>query len=642
MPTPSTPGTGAAALRTLAALCAVSPLLATAQSPGGDTPTVVVTGTRLPVSAAGLAQGVTIIDRTEIEANHVARVEDLLARIPGLYVDQAGSSGGFVSMYMRAAEDSHMLFLLDGVKLNDPTTTRGSAYDLSSIDVSQIERIEVLRGPASAVYGGEALAGVVHFITKRGVAAGVTGSGYVAAGGDNHRKIGGTVSFGGETVRAQIGAGRSEEGSSDSDSKLRLNSVSGSVRFAPSEAMQAELFGSHIERSSEAFPDDSGGPRLAVNRAKTLRDSTDNLFGARLGYGDARNVRIDAVLSRYDRKEHSDNAAIDAGVRFPVPAFVSDTDFQRSNASVAVRHDYADIASVVAGIEYQQEEGNLTSLGDFLFAGSPQTFSFQLDRTTKSVFAEGLVRVVPSLALQLGVRHDDVEGLDSVTTPHVGLVWDLPTGTTTMKANYNEGFKPPSFFALGFPIGANPNLRPERSKNIELALAQKLDAYGSLVQVSLFHTEYQDLVDFDGTTFTNVNRGTVVVKGIEPELRMRISPQWRVQANATLLNIDERDGRQPLRNRPEKVANASTWFDIDNRNSLFAAVRYTGAFLDRSNPTGEIQMPSYTVFDAGYTFTYNQLIAQVSLDNVFDKDYEQLIGFPAQGRRLRVGLKVSF
>ena len=308
-----------------------------------------------------------------------------------------------------------------------------------------------------------------------------------------------------------------------------------------------------------------------MNRAKTLRDSTDSLFGGRFSYGDARTVRVDAVLSRYDRQERADNAAVDAGVRFPVPAFISDTDFQRSNATLSATHDYNDRASIVVGLEYQKEEGSLTSVGDFLFAGSPQTFSFQLDRKTTSAFVEGRVRLLPELAVQVGLRYDDVEGLDSETTPHLGLVWDLPNSATTLKANYNEGFKPPSFFALGFPIGGNPDLRPERSKNIELALAHKLDGSGSQVQVSVFRTEYEDLVDFDATTFTNINRGKVVVQGIEPELRFQLMPQWRVQANATLLKIEERDGRQPLRNRPERQANVSTWFDFDERNTVFGA-----------------------------------------------------------------------
>ncbi|HEY6511823.1 MAG TPA: TonB-dependent receptor [Burkholderiaceae bacterium] len=628
------------ARRALAVLCAALPLAA-AQAQTSGTPTVVVTGTRLPLSAAGLAQNITIIDRQEIEASHVARLEDLLIRTVGVYTDQAGQSGGFVSLYMRGAENSHLLVMLDGVKLNDPTTTRGSAFDLSALDVSQIERIELLRGPASAVYGGEALSGVLHIITRRAAASGFSGIGYAAVGGDGHRKLGGTLSFGQDNLSAQISAGRTEEGDSDSDSKLRLNSVSGSARLAAHEWFNIELFGSHVERNSEAFPDDSGGPRLAVNRQKTLRDSTDEVFGTRLWGGDVRTVRFDAVLSRYDRREHADNAAVDGGVRFPVPAFTSDTEFRRDNATVTATHEYANTAGVVAGFEYQTEKGSLTSVGDFFGVGTlPLTFA--LDRDTKSAFIEGWVKVLPSLSVQIGVRHDDIEGVDSETTPHLGLVWNLPDGATSLKATYSEGFKPPSFFALGFPIGANPDLRPERSKNAELLLAHRLDDNGSSAQVSLFQTEYEDLVDFDGNTFTNINRGKIVVRGIEPQINMRLTPQWRVQAAATFLNIDVRDGLQQLRNRPEKVASASTWFDFDARNSVFGTVRYVGHFLDRSNPTGDIEMPSFTVFDAGYTFTYGPMRLRLSLDNVFDKYYEQFVGFPAQGRRVRAEIFGSF
>ena len=221
----------------LAAALACLPFSVQAQS---ESQTVVVTGTRLPVTATGLAQNVTVIDQKEIQEINPARIEDLLARVTGAYVDQAGRTGGFASLYMRGAENSHLLILLDGVKLNDPTTTRGSAYDLSSIDISQIDRIEVLRGPASAVYGGEALSGVVHIITKRGAQTGVSGSAYGAAGGDGHQKIGGTVAFGQDNLQAQISAGRTEEGSSgDDNGSLRLNTVSGSLQFAPAAAFRA-------------------------------------------------------------------------------------------------------------------------------------------------------------------------------------------------------------------------------------------------------------------------------------------------------------------------------------------------------------------------------------------------------------------
>ncbi len=229
-----------------------------------------------------------------------------------------------------------------------------------------------------------------------------------------------------------------------------------------------------------------------------------------------------------------------------------------------------------------------------------------------------------------------------MNTPHLGVVWDLPNGATTLKASYGKGFKPPSFFALGFPIGGNPDLRPERSKNAEVTAVHRLDHAGSAVQVSVFQIDYKDLVDFDGTTFQNINRGTIVVKGIEPELKWRVADRLRLQLGATLLNIDVRDGLQPLRNRPETKAAASVVFDISARESVFVGMNHTGKFLDRSIPTGDSDMPAYTVVDAGWGMSYGALRLKLSIDNLFDKQYEQFVGFAAQGRRLRAELRGTF
>lgn len=602
---------------------------------------VLVTGTRLPLTPSGLAQNVTIIDRQQIREANPGRIEDLLARVTGAYVDQAGRTGGFASMYLRGAENSHLLIMLDGVKLNDPTTTRGSAYDLSSIDVEQIERIEVLRGPASAVYGGEALAGVVHIITRRAPSAGVSGSVYGAVGGDGHRKLGAAVSVGQPAWQARLSVGRSDEGSASDGATLRLDTFSGWLRIAPGSAWRVELFAHHADRTSAAYPDDSGGPRLAVNRALTRRDATDQTLGATFSAGEARRMLWQGGLSVFERRERADNAAVAPGVRFPVPAFVSDTDFERRNAYLTATHDYGADASIVVGVERQTEDGRLTSVGDFFFIGSPQTLTFALDRATTSVFAEARFKLATGVAAQIGVRRDKVQGLDARTTPHLGLVWDLPGGATTLKANLNQGFKPPSFFALGFPIGANPALRPERSTNAELTLEQRLGT-GASWQISAYKIDYHDLIDFDGATFSNINRGTVVVKGVEPTLKLQLARRWRADIGLTLLQIDERDGLQPLRNRPERKASASLAYTPDARTMLFAALTHSGGFLDRSNPTGDIRMPGFTTVDAGGAISFGALRLGLSVDNLLDRRYEQFVGFPAQGRRLRASLRTAF
>lgn len=273
-------------------------------------------------------------------------------------LDQAGKTGGFSYLYMRGAENSHLLIMVDGVKVNDPTTTRGSAYDQPSIDVQQIERIEVLRGPASTIHGGEALAGVVNIITRRSTQSGVSGNAYGAAGQDHHRRVGATVAVGGEAVRGQVSVGNSRDGSS-------------------------------------------------------------------------------------------------TNVRFAVPAFLSsDTDFRRTAVHATASHRHGSVVSVVVGLEHQNEAGGLNSLGDFDFDGVPDNLQFALKHRTNSVFGEGRVQLAEGVSLQVGLRRDKVQGLDAVTSPHFGAVWDLPNGATTLKGNYSKGFKPPSFLRSVFRSGA--------------------------------------------------------------------------------------------------------------------------------------------------------------------------------------------
>jgi vitamin B12 transporter len=613
-----------------------------AQGAASDSlPEVTIVGSRLPITPSGLAQNVTVIDAKQIQALNPSRLEDILSQVSGVYVDSVGRTGGFSSLYMRGGENSHLLVMIDGVKVNDSTTTRGSAYDLSSIDVNQIERIEILRGPGSAIYGGEAMSGVINIITRRQRGEGVQGSAYGGLGQEHYYRAGGTVSAGDDALRGQLSLGTLHDGQTSDDQYLRLNTFSGSLRFAPVHLFDGEFFAHSAQRKSGAFPDDSGGPRLAVNREKTIRDSKDTTYGMQLGWGQRQSLRVQGLASVYDREEKADNAAIDAGVRFPVPAFTSDSKFKRTSLQLTAAHSWS-VASVVVGVEHQDEKGDLTSVGVFGFGGNPDVLTFSLDRGTDSVFAEGFIEVVPSLEAQIGVRHDKVEALSGETTPHLGLVWSLAGGATTLKASYSEGFKPPSFFALGFPIGANPDLRPERSKNTELTFVQRLGSDGSSAQVSVYQIDYKDLVDFDPNTFTNVNRGKIVVRGIEPTLNLRLGNQVRAQITATLLDINEQDGLPPLRNRPERRATAYVVYDMTDRMALNAALNYTGSFLDRSNPTGDIEMPGFTTVDVGYTLRVRQFSFKLSVDNLFDKSYEQFVGFPAQDRRFRVEVRADF
>jgi len=602
---------------------------------------VLVAGSRLPITPDGLAQSVSTIDSRQIQQFNPGRLEELLSQVSSAYVDSAGT-GGFSSLYMRGGENSHLLVLIDGVKVNDSTSTRGSAYDLSAIDVRQIERIEILRGPASAIHGGEALAGVINIITRPVSGSGIEGSAYGGAGQESYARAGGTLSASNQTWTGQFGVSTSRDGQSGDDATLRLNTLSGYLRYALASRLGSEIFVRRTERESVAFPDDSGGPRLAVNREQTLRDARDTVYGANVAWGDWKSPSVKVGVSAYERDEFADNPFIDAGVRLPVPAFTSDTHFRRTAAYLIATRKLSESLSLVAGIEHQVEEGRLVSVGDFLFDGNPLTLNFSLERETDSIYAEGQFQLAPPVSVQIGLRRDKVERLSAETTPHLGVAWTLPHSETTLKASYSEGFKPPSFFALGFPIGANPDLKPETSSNVEFTLVQRIGSSNSIAQIGFFRTDYLDLIDFDSMTFTYVNRGKIVVTGIEPSVSYRLHPKLQLQVGMTLLDISERDGLAPLRNRPERRFTANVAYEVNERSSLFAALNHSASFIDRSNPTGDIKMPEFAIVNAGYSLRAGPLLFKFSIDNLFDKDYEQFVGFQAQDRRLRVEAQGEF
>jgi len=633
----------------LACLAGAAHAQTSAQQSAKGLDEVVVSASRLPVTDSGLAQSVTIIDKAEILETNPARIEDVLSRVTGVHMTRSGSGSGFSSIFMRGGEESHVLIMVDGVKMNDPTTDRGSAYDLSSIDISQVERIEVLRGPASAIHGGEALSGVINIITKGAVKQGLHGDGYLGLGQDGYARGGGSLRFGNDMVRGQVRVGRSLETAPGDTGSLRLSNFGGSLRFMPSATVDGELFITRTERNSNAFPDQSGGPRLAISPERSTRESVDTTYGAKISAGDARTVLVQGLASVLDRTEKSNNAAIfyapfAQGVA--VPGYVSNTDFRRTTLNLSATHEFKPGSSIVVGAERQNEDGNSKGAIDYTpyNVPFPVPSDFQLERSTNSVFAEGRFQIAKPVSVQLGVRRDSTTGGLGDTTPHLGAVWQLPNGSTKLRASYSEGFKLPSFFALAHPIVGNASLKPERSKNTELGFSQRLDAKGSSFDVNLFHIDYRDLVYLEqsGYSYQMVNRGMVRTQGIEPTLDYRFSPSLRGRLGLTLMDIDALDGGGELRNRPEKMASASLHWKVDSASSVYGVMRYGGRTFDSYYTGDMLTLPSQTTFDLGYSRQFGKLLGRVAIDNLFDKQYEQFVGFPALGRRLRVEIRGAF
>ena len=260
-------------------------------------PEIVVTGSRVATSPDDIAANVTVLERDEFDVEKPAKLADVLRRVAGVHVDQVGGRGGTGSVYVRGADPNYTLVLIDGVRVNDPTNARGGSFDLSALDIADVERVEVARGPYSAVYGGDALAGVINIVTRHVPETKSYASIDAMGGAYDTREI--ALNAGGPVVGGNWNMGFSDahEGEQVRGNEFASQRVSGTFDTEFGASTTLSFSGRYTETEREGFPDDSGGYEFADIRDVEKRDADEGVFGLGLTHraGDA-TLRADAGL----------------------------------------------------------------------------------------------------------------------------------------------------------------------------------------------------------------------------------------------------------------------------------------------------------------------------------------------------------
>jgi iron complex outermembrane receptor protein/vitamin B12 transporter len=551
-------------------------------------------------------------------------------------VIQQGGRGGTSSLLLRGGEPNFTVVLIDGVQVNDPSNTRGGSYDIGNLEQSQLENVELSFGPLSPVHGSDALSGVVNFET-RGADSGSDIA--VEAGTQSYQSA--NAFYGGNLGSVDVGVGAyvtNDNGDVDG-ADFESKGVNGrfGVDFAGAGTLGLSL--GYLSVDSTSFPEDSGGPELAVIRELDTRDIDEGRAGLDIAYVFADRWRTRLFASYYSHDEDFTSPGIAPGVLGPVPANSADTDFDRTQVLASVATDISDNITMLVGAEWQNEDGTSKGIIDF---GGPVPTDFALDRDTVSAFAEASVEL-GELILQGAIRWDDPDEIDSETTGRLGALYKLNDGRTQLRVNWGEGFKAPSFFALGHPLVGNPDLKSETGKSYDASITQQFPAVGGLVELGVFRNEYEDLVDFDDELFLNVNRDKVVTKGGELAGQVSPVPELTLRAHVTYLDTDIRGSDDTLRGRPEwRGGLVVDWRFIPNWRWV-TSVLTMDKFYESSVPTGEVKLDGYTRVDTALNWQVSDsLSVSAAVDNVLDKDYEEAVGFPAAGVRGRVGAKYSF
>jgi outer membrane receptor protein involved in Fe transport len=343
-----------------------------------------------------------------------------------------------------------------------------------------------------------------------------------------------------------------------------------------------------------------------------------------------------------DHRENIASPGVAPGVRseFGLPASRSDARFQRSSVLFnAVRH-IAGGSELAIGAEYQREHG--TSATVYELFGTSVPADFDLLRRTASAFAELKWLVASDFILRTGVRRDSVQGDGTHWSPSVGVRYSLPRIDGHLKASYSEGFKPPSFFALGLPpaLGGNPDLKAERSRGGSIGYEQHLGA-GS-VSATAFRRRYSNLVTFENMSNQLVNAERVDVKGAELALLITVGESASLQAHYTRLISHVTPGGEPLRQRPGRRAGVQLNFRPGPNTTIGWRLEYASDIFDSAIPTGDVFLPTYLRSDLTVTHAISERIrVGIALDNLANRSNQWYVGAPTIGRRARISASLS-
>jgi outer membrane cobalamin receptor len=611
-------------------------------------PQIVVTGSRVATAPDEIAANVTVLSREDFDVEKPVKLADILRRVAGVHVDQVGGRGGTGSLYLRGADPNYTLVLVDGVRVNDPTNARGGSFDFSTFDVADIERVEVARGPYSAVYGGDALAGVINIVTRHAPRERAQAS-LDAMGGayDTHEfalNAGGPLSSAGAHGNWNLAAGDGHEGEVVRGNSFDSQRVSGSVDTTIGESTALYASGRYSESDRAGFPDDSGGYQFAAIRDPERRDANETVLGAGVS------TRVGAATfslttGYFDRDDHIDSPGVAPGVRDPfgLPPSVVDNRLRRYSATLSGTQKISEMLSVAYGVDWLREQGDSDGALDF-GGGFLVPTTFELTRTTWAPFTEVRLESGMGLSAQAGVRFDKPDGMHSVTSPRVRVAYEFADSGITLAGAWGKAFKLPSLYALGHPLVGNPDLAPERGQSHEIELSQSLLDGRAHWSASWFDGEFRNAIDFDpGPPPRLVNRNRVDTDGFELAANLALDEHWQLDGSVTHARSRIAATNAQLRNRPEWRGGLAAHWSPLSALKLSMAVTHVGSSLDSSIATGDVRLDAYTRIDVSASWQVStQLEAYVAVDNLTDQQYEEFVGFETRGIAPRAGVRFSF
>ena len=619
----------------------------------GDLGRTVISASRVPVAGSLVGSSFSIIDRSEIEQRQVAFVGDLLRDVPGLAVSRSGGMGQFTDVRTRGAEANHTLVLIDGVKANDPAFA--DSFRFEQLTTADIERIEIVRGPQSGLWGSEALAGVINVVTRQSE-PGTRVSGFAEGGSFSTFNGGGRAQLTGDryTMNASLswldtdGENVSREGDEDDGYDNLTAAAGGSFTMTPTLTLDAGL---RYNESTTEFD----SVALGVPTDTDQEQNTENMYASVGGELDTLEGRWSHQLrvTYLDTDTVSDPDPFFALPGAPADEFSSDKTGVYYQTTWLIDPLEEPGHGLTLAMDYEDED--YSQRGDARFVNPNQDQS----RDSWGYAAEYRVQPLDHLALTGALRYDSYDEWDDVTTWRATASWTPGGGDTRLFASGGKGMKVPTFVEqFGFFPGlftGNPDIKPEKSEGWEVGVEQTILDGRVRGSLAYFNSPLRDeivtvfLPDF---TSTVVNaEGSSPRKGVEVALTARFSDGLDVTGSYTYTDATQpaaMGGKETEVRRPRNMASLN--FNQSFLNEMANAnlnISYTGSqedlvFLPPLFAAEVKELDAYTLVNlAGEYRATDRFSFYARVENLLDEDYEDVYGYATPGIAAYLGVRVA-
>ncbi|QYM79485.1 TonB-dependent receptor [Horticoccus luteus] len=602
---------------------------ANAQTP--DAPqvleTFVTTGTRTPAAPQTLGSAVDTLTANELARRQIDSLAEALGGVPGAPLFASGAPGASASLFLRGANSNQTLFLVDGLRMNDPNTDY--AVLLGGATLAPGDRIEVVRGPQSTLYGSDAVGGVVALTTGKGAGApsaqvsAEAGSFGTVRGGVAAQGASGPAAYNVSVQAGHTDNARANNAFDGATTALRLDRT-----LSEHAAMGATL---------RWFHGDYGDPgdRFTDDPNNTVRE--DNVLGtlfADVKWGGAWQAHV--ILGGQDRRFVSDNPA-------PNPPYFSPA----QTTVVKNRRAVLDAQTSFTGWDRHRVTGGAT-----LEANHTVNTGFgDIDRRQSlwAVFAQDEFSPVDEVYLTTGLRHDDFDTFGGATTGRATVAWLVAGRTLKLRASYGTGFRAPGFLDLygqsAYYVG-NPDLKPEEARGGDVGVDYYLPGQRGVLSATAFQTDYRNLIVYDFTVYpsTVVNAGKARTRGIELSATVSWAGAIDARVGYTYLDAQNRvDGSRLLR-RPRHGLNAEVSHDFGRGFTAGAGVAFAAQREDVDAASYlTIDAEDYTVARIFVTWQVSAALAvKARVENLLNEKYEAVNGYPARGAGAFGGVEWRF